>query len=104
MIPGQIYSWHLTWVGVDLQLLIGRRNASYFITIPYNLISRQYRHREGVEISEDSFNVSSRQYQRYEFDARASAPYTLEDRIFTVAMHVNVSTYKNSSKANVQTE
>lgn len=53
--------------------------------------SRQYRHREGVEMAEDGATVSSRQYQRYEFDARASAPYTLDDRLFTVSMHLNVS-------------
>lgn len=44
-----------------------------------------------MQISEDTLTVSSRQYQRYEFDARASAPYTLDDPIVTVAMHVNVS-------------
>lgn len=42
-------------------------------------------------MAEDGATVSSRQYQRYEFDARASAPYTLDDRLFTVSMHLNVS-------------
>lgn len=55
------------------------------------LLFRQFRHREGVVMSENGETVSSRQYQRYEFDARASAPYTLDDRFYTVAMHVNVS-------------
>ena len=41
--------------------------------------------------SEGREQVTSRQYQRYEFDARASAPYTLDDKFYTVAMHMNVS-------------
>lgn len=47
-----------------------------------------------MSFTEDRLLVQSRQYQRYEFDARASAPYTLEDRFYTVAMHVNVSEYE----------
>lgn len=58
----------------------------------FNIYDRQSRTREDIVMSTDGTNVRSHQFQNYEFDARASAPYTLDDRIFAVAMHANVST------------
>lgn len=66
-------------------------NQFHFPLVHLISSSRQIRHREGVEFGEDNLNVTSRQYQRYEFDARASAPYNLDDRFNTLAMHVLVS-------------
>jgi len=61
-------------------------------SIPYISydISRQFRQKKVKHFSRDGSKISYVQNVHFDFDADASAPYTQDDRIVALNMHMNV--------------
>lgn len=52
---------------------------------------KQYRRKYNITFNEGKTRAAYRMDQRYEFDARASAPLTENDPLIMLSMHMNVS-------------